>query len=215
MSDFLYPFLDAAERDADPLLADLARSAVAKSDNSHMLRATTLERAEGRLHALAAAMAERFEAGGRLFTFGNGGSSTDSSSLAALFARPPWGRPLPARCLVDDPAVLTALANDVGFELVFSRQLIAHATDGDIAIGLSTSGGSANVLRALTEARARGLVTAGLSGYGGGEMARHPDVQHRLVVESDSVHRIQETQAALAFALWTAVQVVLDEADRG
>jgi D-sedoheptulose 7-phosphate isomerase len=215
MSEFLYPFLDAAERDADPLLDDLARSAVAKSDTSGALRAATLERAEGRVHGLAAAMAERFVAGGRLFTFGNGGSSTDASSLAALFARPPSGRPLPARCLVDDPAVLTALGNDVGFELVFSRQLIAHATDGDIAIGLSTSGGSANVLRALAEARTRGLVTAGLSGYGGGEMARHPDVQHSLVVESDSVHRIQETQAALAFALWTAVQVALGEADRG
>ena len=88
MSDFLYPFLDAAERDADPLLDDLARSAMAKSETSRALRTATLEHAEPRLRELAAAMAERFRAGGRLFTFGNGGSSTDASSLAALFARP-------------------------------------------------------------------------------------------------------------------------------
>ena len=98
-------------------------------------------------------MAERFDRGGRLFTFGNGGSSTDAASVAALFASPPWGRALPARCLVEDTAVLTALGNDVGFELVFSRQLIAHARDGDITIGLSTSGNSRNLLPAFDEAR--------------------------------------------------------------
>ena len=146
--------------------------------------------------AAADAMAEAFDGGGRLFTFGNGGSSTDAASLAALFARPPTGRALPARCLVDDTAVLTALGNDVGFELVFARQLIAHAAPGDMAIGFSTSGSSANVLTAFAQARARGLVTIGLAGYDGGEMGGSPDVQHCLVVQSDSVHRIQETQAA-------------------
>ena len=151
-------------------------------------------------------MAEAFDRGGRLFTFGNGGSSTDAASLAALFARPPSGSALPARCLVDDTAVLTALGNDVGFELVFARQLIAHAAPGDMALGFSTSGSSANVLTAFAQARARRLVTIGLAGYDGGEMSSSPDVQHCLVVQSDSVHRIQETQAALGFALWEAVQ---------
>jgi len=209
VSDFLYPFIDATERDAGPLLDDLARSAVAKSEASGALRVATLTRTARTVDDLARAMAERFAAGGRLFTFGNGGSSTDAASLAALFAHPPWGRALAARCLVDDPAVLTALGNDVGFELVFSRQIIAHATTGDIAIRLSTSGSSANVLRALAEARARGLVTAGLAGYDGGELARHGDVQYCLVVESDSVHRIQEAQAAVGFALWNCVQQAL------
>ena len=126
-------------------------------------------------------MADRFAAGGRLFTFGNGGSSTDAASLAALFAPAAVGR---VRCrrarLVDDSAVLTALGNDVGFDLVFSRQLIAHAARGDIAIGLSTSGNSRNLLHAFEEAARRGLLTIGIAGYDGGEMARSTHVQHCL-----------------------------------
>jgi D-sedoheptulose 7-phosphate isomerase len=102
--------------------------------------------------------------------------------------------------------VLTALGNDVGFELVFSRQLIAHAGALDIAVGLSTSGNSRNLLQCFAEAAGRGLLTIGLAGYNGGEMATSPHVQHCLVVDADSVHRIQETQAALGFALWRAVQ---------
>ena len=152
-------------------------------------------------------MAQRFAAGGRLFTFGNGGSSTDAASLAALFARPPTGTPLAARCLADDSAVLTALANDVGFELVFSRQLIAHSEPSDIALGISTSGNSRNLLVAFEEASRRGLLTVGIAGYDGGEMAASEHVQHCLVVRDDSVHRVQETQAALGYALWRAVQI--------
>ncbi len=111
-----------------------------------------------------------------------------------------------ARNLVDDSAVLTALGNDVGFDLVFSRQLIAHAGEDDIAIGLSTSGNSRNLLQAFAEGARRGMLTVGIAGYSGGEMAQSPDVQHCLVVNADSVHRIQETQAALGLALWRAVQ---------
>ena len=203
---FLYPFIEGDERDAGSLLVDLGRSAVAKAETSAELRAVTLARTSDAVAAAADAMVEAFGGGGRLFTFGNGGSSTDAASLAALFARPPAGRALPARCLVDDTAVLTALGNDVGFELVFVRQLIAHAAPGDVAVGFSTSGSSGNVLTAFAQARARRLVTIGLAGYDGGEMGASPDVQHCLVVQSDSVHRIQETQAALGFALWEAVQ---------
>ena len=154
-------------------------------------------------------MCARFAHGGRLFVFGNGGSSTDAASLADLFIRPPWGRPMPARNLVDDSAVLTALGNDVGFDLVFSRQLIAHADRRDIAIGLSTSGNSRNLLASFTEADKRGLLTIGIAGYAGGDMARTATVHHCLVVNDDSVHRIQETQAALGFALWQQVQAQL------
>jgi D-sedoheptulose 7-phosphate isomerase len=205
-TDFLYPFIEGDERDAGPLLLDLARSAAGKHENSVALQTATLAAADTALASAAEAMAAAFAGGGRLFSFGNGGSATDAASVAALFARPPSGRALPARSLADDPAVLTALANDVGFELVFSRQLIAHARAGDIAVGLSTSGGSRNVLTAFAEARRRALVTVGLAGYDGGEMATSADVQHCLVVASDSVHRIQEAQASLAFALWKAVQ---------
>jgi D-sedoheptulose 7-phosphate isomerase len=205
-TDFLYPFIERDERDAGALLLDLARSAAGKRDVGLALREATLSASAATLAATADAMATAFDAGGRLFSFGNGGSATDAASLAALFAHPPSGRALPARCLADDPAVLTALANDVGFDLAFSRQLIAHASAGDIAVGLSTSGSSRNVLTAFGEARRRGLITIGLAGYGGGEMVTSADVQHCLVVASDSVHRIQEVQASLAFALWAAAQ---------
>jgi D-sedoheptulose 7-phosphate isomerase len=206
VSDFLYPFLEGVGPDVPALLDDLATSAEQKAAISDRLRAETLEREAELLATIAAAMADRFQAGGRLFTFGNGGSSTDAASVAVLFASPPSGSALPARCLAADTAVLSALGNDVGFELVFSRQLIAHARAGDIALGLSTSGGSRNLLTAFQEARQRDLLTIGLAGYDGGEMARSGDVDHCLVVRSDSVHRIQETQAALAVALWSAVQ---------
>ena len=206
MTNFLYPFLDGERPDASALLADLADSAMAKAADSTALAVATLEREREHVAVLAGEMAARLGAGGRLFTFGNGGSSTDAASLAALFAAPPWGRALPARCLVEDTAVLTALGNDVGFDLVFSRQLIAHAREGDIAIGLSTSGNSRNVIVAYSEARRRGLLTVGLAGYDGGEMAASPDVDHCLVVSSDSVHRVQEAQAAVSFSLWSAVQ---------
>lgn len=209
---FLYPFIEGDEREVAPLLASLEQSAVAKAEASAELRAATSARMGEQLAQLADIMAARFVGGARLFTFGNGGSSTDAASLAELFARPPWGRPLPARSLVDDSAVVTALGNDVGFDLVFSRQLIAHGAPGDIAVGISTSGSSRNVLTAFAEARTRGMITVGLAGYDGGEMAAAPDLQHCLVVRSDSVHRIQETQAALGFSLWAAVQQRLDDA---
>jgi D-sedoheptulose 7-phosphate isomerase len=154
---FLYPFIDGDERDASGLLTDLASSARAKMAESRSLRTRTLGRCTGALSAAGAAMTHRFQHGGRLFTFGNGGSATDAEGTAELFRDPPRGRGLPAMSLVDDRAVLTALANDVGFELVFSRQIIAHARRGDIAMGFSTSGDSANVMRALDESARRGL----------------------------------------------------------
>jgi D-sedoheptulose 7-phosphate isomerase len=211
-TDFLYPFIEGGERDAGSLLVDLARSARIKSEAGAALRVATVDRERDTLGRAAHEMARRFERGGTLFTFGNGGSSTDAASVAALFSRPPDGTPaLRARCLVDDSAVLTALANDVGFELVFARQLSAHATPDDIALGVSTSGDSRNLLVAFGDAAARGLLTVGLAGYEGGAMAQSADVGHCLVVRSDSVHRVQETQAALAFALWCAVHRALDD----
>ncbi|MDP9429462.1 MAG: SIS domain-containing protein [Actinomycetota bacterium] len=210
---FLYPFLDAEETDAAALGRDLAGSAEAKAAESIELRRTSIAGLGPDLDRVAAAMAAAFAAGGRLFTFGNGGSATDAAGLAALFASPSAGRPLPARSLVADPAVLTALANDVGVEVVFSRQLIAHARAGDIAVGLSTSGGSVNVLQAFAEGRRRGLLTVGLAGYRGGAMATCPDLDHCLAVEGQSVHRTQEAQSALAHALWRRVQQHLEQGE--
>jgi D-sedoheptulose 7-phosphate isomerase len=211
VTDFLYPFIDAEERDAGSLLADLASSAEAKAGASRDLARRTLAELAPELAAAATAMARRFLAGGRLLTFGNGGSSTDAAAVATLFAHPPRGGAVPARSLVADHAVVTALANDVGYELVFSRQLEATASPGDIALGLSTSGGSANVLRGLAEARRLGLLAVGLAGYDGGSMGVDGVVDHCVVVRSDSVHRIQEAQTAVVFDLWERVQLLLVE----
>lgn len=208
---FLYPFIEAEETDAASLVNDLATSARAKMDASRTLRTATLAHHSDMVLRAGRSMADRFAGGGRLYTFGNGGSSTDAEGTVELFRNPPHGRPLPAMSLVDDRAVLTALANDVGFELVFSRQIIAHVQSGDIAIGFSTSGDSANVLRALDEAWSRKLLTIGLSGYDGGAMSSSEHVEHCFVVRSDSVHRIQEAQDALVLQLWATVQRCLVE----
>jgi D-sedoheptulose 7-phosphate isomerase len=208
-TNFLYPFIDAEEDDPKSLLADLAASAQAKAAESLALRRSTVETNADLLEAAASEMAGRFAAGGRMFTFGNGGSCTDSTTLARLFARPPIGTPgksLPAWSLTADQAIVTALGNDVGFELVFARQLIARAKAGDIAIAMSTSGNSPNLLSALAEARQRGLYTIGFAGYDGGAFANNPNVDTCFVVRSQSVHRIQESQALLGYQLWLAVQ---------
>jgi len=217
-TNFLYPFIDAEERDADALLTDLAASARAKAAESLALRRSTLEANAEVLGRAAAEMARRFAAGGRLFTFGNGGSSTDAATLAGLFSHPPVSHPpvgaaLPAWSLTADPAILTALGNDVGFELVFARQLIARARDGDIAIAVSTSGSSPNLLAGLAEARRRGLFTVGVAGYDGGALAGNPHVDACLAVGSQSVHRIQESQALLGYRLWQAVHERLSALD--
>jgi D-sedoheptulose 7-phosphate isomerase len=228
---FLYPFIDAEERDPRPLLAELAASARAKAAESAALQRATLAAGADLVAACGAAMAERFAAGGRLYAFGNGGSSTDCATFAALFAAPPVStpsvstpsvttpsvttpavssplacRPLPALNLTADQAVLTALGNDVGFDVIFSRQIIAHAGAGDIAVAFSTSGSSRDLMAALGEARGRRLLTVGFAGYDGGEMARSDVVDYCFVVRSQSVHRIQESQAILGYHLWAATQ---------
>ncbi|MCV7074788.1 D-sedoheptulose-7-phosphate isomerase [Mycobacterium szulgai] len=214
-TNFLYPFIDSQEDDAASLLADLAASAQAKAAESLELRRSTLEANAGLLDRAATEMARRFAASGRLFTFGNGGSCTDSATLARLFARPPMGQPLAAWSLTTDQAIITALGNDVGFDLVFARQLIARATAGDIAIAMSTSGNSPNLLAALAEARQRDMYTVGFAGYDGGAFADNPNVDACFIVRSQSVHRIQEAQALLGYRLWLAVHERLGDHDLG
>ena len=210
----LYPFLEPAGRpDPAAVLADVTRSTVEKVGEIGRLRTAVAEAEAERLAACATAMAERFAAGGRLYTFGNGGSSTDATALATLFVAPePGRRRLPAVSLTDDVATLTALANDVGFEVVFARQIAAAARPGDVALGLSTSGGSANVLRGFAAARERGLLTVGLAGYSGGPMAEaaaRGEIEHLFVMPSASVHRIQEAQTTTYHVLWELVQQAL------
>jgi D-sedoheptulose 7-phosphate isomerase len=208
--DSLYPFLAApVENDGTHVLEEVRRSTAEKAAEIVALREQLAVDLADDLAACARAMATRFAAGARLYCFGNGGSSTDAQAVVAMFCSPGTGwRPLPAIALPNDVAVLTALANDVSFEVVFARQLAAFARPGDIAFGLSTSGGSANVLRAFDEARHRGLLTVGLAGYDGGKM-RDAGLDHLFVVPSPSVHRIQEAQTTVYDVLWELVQLAL------
>lgn len=210
---FLYPFIESEERDSSSLLTDLAASARSKAAESSTLQQATLTEWGPRIEVASAQLAERFGAGGRMYVFGNGGSSTDAATFAALFARPITGRALPALNLAADMSVVTALGNDVGFDLVFSRQIIAHAGAGDIAVAFSTSGNSADLMTALHEAKTRHLMTIGLAGYSGGEMAASDAVDHCFVVRSQSIHRIQESQALLGYQLWASVQQRLESDD--
>lgn len=206
----LYPFLSSQGPGLATVLAEARRSTVEKALEVTALRERVLTLHAGRLAACAEAMAQRFARGGKLLAFGNGGSSTDAADLATTFLDPPpGGRPLPALSLAADPAVLTALANDVGVEVIFARQVAALGSAADVAIGLSTSGSSENLLRAFDEASRRGLLTVGLAGYEGGRMAEVDTIDYLFVVPSTSVHRIQEAQTTLYSVLWELVQHAL------
>jgi D-sedoheptulose 7-phosphate isomerase len=214
----LYPFLYEPPRDDGALLAAVLsavrRSTLDKCADVVALRGELLAEYDEALAAAADAMAERFARGGKLLAFGNGGSATDADDVAADCLSPPradW-RPLPALSLSADSATVTAVANDVGQESVFARQVIALGERDDIALGFSTSGNSPNVVAAFEAARRRGLLTIGLAGYDGGAMARAGTVDHCFVARREFVPRIQEGHATLWHALLELVQLAL--ADR-
>jgi len=208
----LYPFLYSGPSDLDAALEHARRSTEAKVDEIVALRAEVLHRDAERLADCARVMARSFAAGGQLLVYGNGGSSTDAQDVAGMFLHPAGeARSLPALSLTADIAVVTALSNDVGFDVVFARQIAAFGRPGDIAMGLSTSGNSANLVRAFEEATRRGLVTVGLAGYDGGKMAELETIEHLFVVPSASVHRIQEAQTTVYHVLWELVQRELTE----
>jgi D-sedoheptulose 7-phosphate isomerase len=209
MSEFesLYPFLYSDTSDLSAVLTQVRDSTVAKAQEIEELRRTVAARDGARLADCARAVATRFGAGGRLFAFGNGGSATDAQQLATLFLNPGSieggdAPPLPAFGLANDTSVVTALCNDIGVEVVFARQLAAFGGRNDIAVGLSTSGNSGNLLRAFDEASRRGMLTIGLAGYDGGKMAELDSIDYLFVVPSSSVHRIQEAQTTIYQVLW-------------
>ena len=204
----LYPFLYSDTSDLSAVLDQVRASTVAKAAEIGELRRAVGARDGARIAECAAQAAARFGAGGRLFAFGNGGSATDAQQLATLFLNPgaieggQSAPPLPAFGLANDTSVVTALCNDVGVEVVFARQLAAFGGRNDIAVGLSTSGNSANLLRAFDEASRRGMLTIGLAGYDGGKMAELDSIDYLFVVPSSSVHRIQEAQTTIYQVLW-------------
>jgi D-sedoheptulose 7-phosphate isomerase len=195
---FLYPFLGGEKQDTKGIVDEVADSIRMKVQEDAKLREQVAREEADRMVSAAAAIGERVRRGGKLILFGNGGSATDANDWASDCFYPPSGyAPIPAVSLSVEPANITALANDVGVEVVFLRQLIAQARPEDVAVGISTSGGSKNVIAALEEARKRGLLTVGLLGYDGGEIVRRGLVDHPLVVRSDYIPRIQEVQASM------------------
>ena len=208
----LYPFLYAGATDLDAVMADVRSSTVAKAAEIAALRREVCARDAARLRACAGDMAGRLAAGGRLLTFGNGGSSTDAQEMATLFLHPGGGlRALPSFCLSNDTAVVTALCNDIGVEVVFARQVAAFGRPADIAVALSTSGNSENLLRGLAEAGRRGMLTIGIAGYEGGKMAELEGLDYLFVAPSASVHRIQEAQTTIYHVLWELTVAALGE----
>jgi D-sedoheptulose 7-phosphate isomerase len=187
-ASFLYPFLGERETDHEAVVEDVRRSILMKAEEIGELRTQTLT--ENRETLVAAA--EALRRAGRVLALGNGGSATDATDLVADLER--GGQA--AIDLTADPAILTAIANDVGVEAIFARQVIAYGRPGDVLVALSTSGGSGNVIAALAEARRRGLVTIALVGYDGGRIASEGLADHVVVTRSQHIPRIQEAQAS-------------------
>ncbi len=195
-ASFLYPFL--GHRPQADALDDVVASLREKAADAEALRERVAAEEAGAIAAAVATLADALRRGGRIVAFGNGGSATDASDLVFDCVQPPPGlRPVPALSLAADPATITAIANDVGREAIFLRQLIAHARPHDALVALSTSGGSRNVIEALAEARKRGLRTIALLGYDGGAIAREGLADCAIVVRSGYVPRVQEAQAAI------------------
>jgi len=151
----------------------------------------------GRIAALATAMAQSFSRGARLFVMGNGGGATDAQHVAVEFFHPilEKRRALPAIALTADPALVTAISNDRDFSKIFADQLAVLSAPGDMALALSTSGKSPNLVQGLEAARRLGLMTIAFTGKDGGRFPLLAD--HCFVVPSFSIHRIPETHVAL------------------
>ena len=213
----LYPHLGDTRRDAAGLHAALLQAVAVKAAESREANARFFEDQGPALVAAARALAEVWRAGGRLFAMGNGGSSCDAAHFTVEFLHPiTAGRPaLPAVNLCADLAMITAVGNDVGFDQIFARQLIAQTRDGDAVIGFSTSGNSTNLIAAFEVAKARGLTTFGLAGGDGGRMRTCGAVDHCLVVETSSVHRVQECHVAAYHILWDLVHTLLSDTRGG
>jgi D-sedoheptulose 7-phosphate isomerase len=191
-SSFLYPFLGTQDRDQDAVFDDVRSSALTKAREVSELRTQTLTEGRGELIAAAAAVRARLDGGGTVLALGNGGSATDAMDAVADLR----ARSRRALDLTDDPAILTAIANDIGTEAIFARQVIAYGGGGDALLALSTSGNSLNVIAALAEAGRRGLVTIAFVGYDGGRIAAEGLADHVVVTRSEHIPRIQEAQAS-------------------
>lgn len=207
----LYPFLHGEAQDAASLDDALLDSARAKARESIAIKTRFFDQSADQLVAAAHTVAQVYQGGGKLFTMGNGGSSCDAAHLAVEFQHPVTaGRPaLPAMNLCMDAAMNTAVGNDVGFEHIFRRQIIAHGRAGDGLIGFSTSGNSDNLMQAFAKAHEMGLSTIAFAGGDGGAMGSSDVVMHCLIMPTDSIHRVQECHLLCYHILWDLVHTIL------
>jgi len=221
----LYPFMDAKKPSPDPKktphasaqkefsLPDsvLLESIQQKAQESIDVKQAYFKKQAPKLMQAAKYIAQVYRQGGKMFTMGNGGSNCDASHLAVEFLHPVTaGRPaLPAINLGADSTLITAASNDLGFENAFVRQLIAQAQKGDLLIGFSTSGSSNNLMAAFKKAKELGLTTIGFAGMDGGDMAKSTELDLCLVVETLSIHRIQESHLTSYHILWDLVHALL------
>jgi D-sedoheptulose 7-phosphate isomerase len=197
-SEFLYPFLGQQKQETSEIVSQVAASIQMKVRDDGLLREQVAREQSEHISHAAHAIHDRLRHGGKLIIFGNGGSATDANDWALDCVQPPQGfQSVPAVSLAMEPANITAVANDVGTEVIFLRQLIAQARSNDVAIGISTSGGSRNIIMALEEARKRDLLTVALLGYDGGEISRRNLAEFPIVVHCDYIPRIQEVQASI------------------
>ncbi len=175
--------------------ADVEGSVRMKAAEVGELRAQTVSGSREALAAAAATLAECFRSGGRVLAFGNGGSATDAMDLVADLRDTEGLPPRPAIDLTEDTPIITAVANDIGVEEIFQRQLIAWGRPGDVAVAFSTSGGSENLIEGLAQARRMGIGTVAFVGYDGGRIAAEGLADNVIISRSQHIPRIQEAQA--------------------
>ena len=209
-----YPFLHDEKTDNAKLMEDLGFSLLEKARESVEIKTKFFADNKDTILNASLQMAKAFHRGRKLLVCGNGGSATDAQHIAVEFMHPiTVGRKaLPAICLANDMAMVTAVANDVGFDDVFTRQIIALGKEGDVLLGVSTSGNSKNLIHAFATARRMKMTTIGFAGSDGGEMAELALgglLDYCLSVPTASIHRIQETHVALYHIMWDMVHTFL------
>ena len=209
-----YPFLHEGDKQPEELTEQLRFSLLEKARESVEVKSKFFEENKETILAASLQIAKAFHRGRKLLVCGNGGSATDAQHVAVEFMHPVvvGRKALPAVCLTSDMAMVTAVANDVGFDDVFARQIIALGQEGDVLLGISTSGNSENLLHAFATARRMKLSTLGFAGGDGGRMAEMcaaDTLDFCLSVPTSSIHRIQETHVALYHIMWDMVHTFL------
>jgi D-sedoheptulose 7-phosphate isomerase len=209
-----YPFLHAEEKRPQDLTEELRFSLLEKARESVEVKSKFFEENKDTILAVSLALAKAFHRGRKLLVCGNGGSATDAQHVAVEFMHPiiVGRKALPAVCLTNDMAMVTAVANDVGFDDVFTRQIIALGQEGDVLLGISTSGNSENLAHAFQTARRMKFSTVGFAGGDGGKMEEMREaglLDYCLTVPTSSIHRIQETHVTLYHVMWDLVHTYL------